>query len=190
MEAGVKRWIVAGTYAEYGRSAERYDLIPVDAPLEPTFPYAASKAAFFPIVHALAVQQNAELAYFRIFSIFGEGQHQSNFWPSLRDAALGGRDFPMTPGDQVRDFLEVEKAASALLLSVSNPAILPGQPWIKNLASGVPVTVGDFGAAWWERLNVGGKFLRGALPYRENEVMRYVPEVDPSIFKSPGEFSP
>src|SRR5262249_53414268 len=43
--AGVRRFLVCGSCFEYGRSGERYDFIPPDAPLEPTGPYAASKAA-------------------------------------------------------------------------------------------------------------------------------------------------
>jgi len=45
LKVGIKRFVICGSCFEYGLSGERYDFIPVDAPLEPTTPYGASKAA-------------------------------------------------------------------------------------------------------------------------------------------------
>ena len=44
---GIRNYIVAGTGFEYGRSGERYEQIPTDAPLEPTITYPASWEAWF-----------------------------------------------------------------------------------------------------------------------------------------------
>ena len=44
-ESGIEKYIIAGTGFEYGLSGERYESIPIDAPLEPTMTYPASKAA-------------------------------------------------------------------------------------------------------------------------------------------------
>jgi len=175
-EAQVKRWVVAGTFAEYGRAAERHEFIPEDASLEPTLPYAATKAAFFPIVHALAVTGRAELAYLRIFSAYGAGQHPGNFWPSLRRAALAGKDFPMSPGGQVRDFIPVEEVARTILRAASE-FIAPGMPRVRNLGSGQAQTLGEFALRWWNEWEARGSILMGALPYREDEVMRFVPRI-------------
>ena len=41
--AGIRRYIVAGSCFEYGRSGERYAEIPTNASLEPTNNYATSK---------------------------------------------------------------------------------------------------------------------------------------------------
>ena len=34
-----------------------------------------------------------------------------------------------------------------------------------------------FAEHWWKNWDAKGRLLPGALPYRDNEVMRYVPEV-------------
>lgn len=182
--AGISRWVVGGTFAEYGLSGARYELIPENASLEPTYPYAASKAAFFSIVHSMAVDCQATLAYFRIFSAYGDGQHSSNFWPSLRHAALTGKDFAATPGEQIRDFIQVETIASTILSAVIRQDLVSGKPWVKNLGSGKPVSIDEFGQYWWKQFLAPGRYLTGELPYRPNEVMRYVPRVDPAIFES------
>jgi nucleoside-diphosphate-sugar epimerase len=178
---GIRRWVVAGTFAEYGRSGERYELIPDHAPLEPTFPYAATKAAFFQIISAMAVQNSASLAYLRLFSVYGPGQHEDNLWPSLQKAALSGKDFLMTPGEQIRDFIPVKDVVAAILYSVHRTDITPGIPFVRNLGSGTPTTLIDFATRWWKEFGATGRILPGAIPYRANEVMRYIPQVDPSV---------
>lgn len=173
-DAGVGRFVISGTFAEYGTAGERYDFIPVDAPLEPAFPYAASKAAFSLVCRTFAVENSLELSYQRIFSAYGDGQHEANFWPSLRTAAHSGNDFPMTPGEQIRDFVAVERVASRFCDLLSEP-LAPGRPSFENLASGDPVSLLDFASGWWEAFGATGRLLPGAVPYRKAEVMRYVP---------------
>jgi nucleoside-diphosphate-sugar epimerase len=108
IEAGVPRIILSGSCMEYGRSAERFDNIPPNAPLEPTGPYAASKAALSVAASALCQQRRVELAILRLFTVFGDGQNPGNLWPSMHRAALAGEDFPMSPGEQISDFVPVE----------------------------------------------------------------------------------
>lgn len=177
LEAGVRRLVVAGTYAEYGKAGERYTFIPHYAPLEPTSSYAASKAALFLLLHGLSYTKPAELFYGRIFSAFGEGQHEDNFWPSLRRAALAGENFPMTLGEQVRDFIPVEQVADAFICALTRSDLHPGEPKVENLGTGQPQTVRAFAEHWWRLWEAKGRLLPGALSYRENEVMRYVPEL-------------
>lgn len=176
IEAGVKRFVLSGSCVEYGRSAERYEQsIPADAPLEPTHAYAASKAAGSIAAMALCTERERELLILRLFHVFGEGQHESNFWPSLKRAALAGEDFPMTAGEQVRDFVSVDAVAAKFAEGLSRKDLEPGRPLIENVGTAKPQTLRSFAEYWWRHWNARGKLLIGALPYRDNEVMRYVP---------------
>ncbi len=173
--AGVRRAVIAGSFAEYGRSAEHYDLIPPDAPLLPTTAYAASKAACFAASHATAIEIGLELCYLRIFSAFGEGQFIGNFWPALRLAAQTGKDFLMTAGEQVRDFVPVDYVASEFLYAATRTGVSTAVPQVWNVGSGMPTTLRDFAQFWWKEWNASGTLQIGATPYRPNEIMRYVP---------------
>ena len=177
VEAGVKRLVICGSCFEYGRAAERYKYIPSDASLEPTGPYHASKAAATMAALALAVEKNLELALLRPFHVFGEGEAPARFWPSLRKSALCGEDFPMTTGEQVRDFVPVETVAAAFVSALTRTDLQPGNPRIENIGTGRPQTLRAFAEHWWQIWGATGKLLPGALPYRSNEVMRYVPQV-------------
>jgi hypothetical protein len=56
-------------------------------------------------------------------------------------------------------------------------------PVVANIGTGQPQTIRQFAEHWWKEWGATGKLLPGALPYRDNEVMRYVPEVSP-LFES------
>jgi nucleoside-diphosphate-sugar epimerase len=169
--------VIAGSYAEYGRSSLRYEEIPVDAPLEPTFPYAVSKAAGCQVALGFARSEGLGLAYLRIFSAFGPGQHSSNLWPSLINAAKSGQDFGMTEGQQLRDFIPVEDVAKRIARAATELEMREGSPYVSNVASGNPITVREFSEYWWNRCNPKGRLKIGDVPYRDNEVMRFIPSL-------------
>lgn len=177
-EAGIRRFVVAGSCFEYGSAGERYENIPPDAPLEPTLAYPASKAAASIAFRQFAIQHGVGLVMLRIFQVFGEGEAEGRLWPSLRKAALAGEDFPMTQGEQVRDFIPVEQVADRFLAAVERPDF-PPTPRVENVGTGIPQTLRQFAERWWRHWGATGKLLFGALPYRENEVMRYVPLIRP-----------
>ena len=179
LEQGVRRLVICGSCFEYGASGERYQFIPTSAPLMPTGPYHASKAAASMAAIGLAEEREIECAVLRPFHVFGDGQDPSCLWPSLRAAALTGDDFPMTLGEQVRDFVPVEDAVSRFLFVACENTLTPGAPEIHNIGSGSATRIIDFAERWWRHWNARGQLRPGAIDYRRNEVMRYVPEVSP-----------
>jgi nucleoside-diphosphate-sugar epimerase len=172
--AGVRKIVIAGTCMEYGLSADEYASIPVTAALKPTTPYAASKASAFELSYAFCLNNSIPLAYNRIFFAYGVGQFQGNFWPSLRAAALAGADFPMTAGEQVRDFVPIRQIAEEFTDCVEADRKLDCVPVVSNVCTGVGVSVIDFARYWWKRWHAKGVLLPGALQARVNEPVRFV----------------
>ena len=175
--AGVKRIVAAGSCLEYGHAAARYEFIPPDAPLEPAGAYAASKAAGGVLLRTIAEERKVRFSYVRLFSVYGVGQQENNLWPTIRRAALEGDDLPLTPGEQVRDFIAVENVTERLLALACDESVEPGLPRICNLGSSRAQSVRQFAEYWWREFGARGKLLFGALPYRSDEVMRYVAQV-------------
>lgn len=178
-EAGVKRFVVAGSCFEYGKSGERYKFIPSNAPLEPTQTYPASKAMSSIAFYQFALENKINLSYLRIFQVYGEGESSSRLWPSLKLAAENGFDFPMTKGEQIRDFIHVEDVAKKIaheIKIIPNSAV--NQIKYSNIGSGHPQSLLEFSKFWWKEWNATGKLLIGDIPYRDGEVMRYVPFID------------
>ncbi len=81
----------------------------------------------------------------------------------------------MTPGEQVRDFIPVSDVVEAFADALRE---MPrkGSFRVGNIGSGQPKSLRDFALEWWGRWEAKGRLLFGALPYRANEVMRYVPQ--------------
>jgi nucleoside-diphosphate-sugar epimerase len=181
-KANIRRCVVAGTCHEYGSSADQYEEIPPNAPLEPLSLYGASKAAAFHLARAYAIQHDIELFYGRIFSAYGEGQYEKNFWPSLRRAALKGEDFKMTSGRQISDFIKVNVVANHLLEACRRTDISASSPYVVNIGSGSPSTLLDFAKQQWAMLAATGKLLAGAIEDRPDQIKRYVPDLSGLTF--------
>lgn len=175
-QAGVRRFIVAGSCFEYGLSAANYENIPADAPLEPVHSYPASKAAASVALIQMARELKLEFSLLRIFQVFGEGEAEGRLWPSLKKAALSGQDFEMTAGEQVRDFTPVEFVADEFVRTLGIE-VKAGVPDIRNLGTGRAQTLLEFSRFWWEKWGAPGQLKVGAVPYRDGEVMRFVPEI-------------
>lgn len=171
-EQGVKRFLVAGSCFEYGRSADRVGDLDVDAPLEPTLSYPTSKAAASVAFMGFARELNLHLKLLRIFQVYGTGEPVGRLWPSLRDAALTGRDFPMSAGEQVRDFIQVEEVARQFVRALDFSGSEPGLPFVGHVATYRPQTLLAFAQHWWRHWEGTGKLIVGAVPYRHNEIMR------------------
>lgn len=173
---GVGWFLFCGTLLEYGAAADRYERIPTNAPLEPLTAYAASKAAASLAATDFVNKRKVRGIIFRPSIIFGEGQNQNNFWPALCSAARSGADFPMTAGEQVTDFLPVDQAARHIVRLWGR---LPdrGEIAVHHLGSGQPCTLRLFAEQWWKKLAARGRLLPGALPYRNSQNMRLVPDL-------------
>lgn len=180
---GIRQFVICGSCFEYGRCGEMYESIPASSSLDPVGPYAASKAAASLAALAWALERPATLMLLRPFHVFGEGEAEHRFWPSLRRAALAGENFPMTPGEQIRDFVPAEEVAAAFLAAATRLGERPAMVEIRNVGTGQPQTLLAFASAWWKHWQAPGRLQPSALAYRDGEVMRYVPDLRPHVLR-------
>ncbi len=176
-KAGVKRFICTGTAYEYGKEAENIDKISPDHPLKPIGEYAESKVAAFYILKNLAFEYGMTFIYPRIFSTYGKGQYEKNFWPSLCSAAEKGEDFLMTNGYQIYDFIRVESVAKYLLDACTRIDVTKNDQLIYNIGSGKALSLYEFALLNWKSLGAKGNIIRGAIPERKNQISRLVPDL-------------
>jgi nucleoside-diphosphate-sugar epimerase len=174
---GVKDMLVAGTYFEYGASADGQAFVHPATEPRPTLTYSISKAAATTSCLGLARHLDLRLQVLRIFQVYGEGEAATRFWPSLRAAALEGRDFAMSAGTQVRDFIEVTDVATQFLVALDFESVEPGRPQVRNVGTGVPRTLLAFAEHWWKAWNATGSLLPGQVGLRPGEAARLVANV-------------
>ena len=122
-----------------------------------------SKASSSIAFKALALIENVEVIYLRLFSVFGEGQNENNFWPSLKKAAMSGDDFKMTKGEQIRDFINVLDVVKQIEIYCRENDVKSGEMLIENVASGKPVTLKEF-RVLVDKVGGEGTINYGAIP--------------------------
>lgn len=171
---GVSNWVAVGSYAEYGETFREYKWVPPNAALRPTSGYASSKAAFSLLLPVVARECNAKLIYARVNAAYGHGQFRDNLWPSLWNAAKSGLDFPMTFGEQIRDFVPISYVVDQLLADCLTSEVPFGTVRTRNIGTSSPQSVKDFAEMWWSKWEAKGQLLIGALPYRTSELMRCI----------------
>ncbi|MCH8922589.1 MAG: aminotransferase class I/II-fold pyridoxal phosphate-dependent enzyme [Planctomycetes bacterium] len=77
--------------------------------------YATSKAAAWQFCRMYHRTESWPIIGAMIFSAYGAGQNPRNVIPSALAAARAGRDFPMSPGEQQRDWVAVTDVVAALV---------------------------------------------------------------------------
>lgn len=126
-----------GTSSEYGYKNK--PMKETDS-LEPTFFYAASKAATSWLCQVFAKQFNQPTITLRPFSVYGDWEEQSRFIPTIINNCLNNQPIKLVAGKQVRDWLYVEDMVRAYLMAGQRPD-LKGE--IFNIGSGKQVLVSE-----------------------------------------------
>ncbi len=176
---GIRRFLVVGSCFEYGLSANSYDFIPPNAPLLPVDTYPTSKAIASLAFTQWAIQKKVSLSIQRIFYVYGEGENKNRFYPLIKKAAREGRDFEMSNGQQIRDISNVDLIA--LKIYEESKRIILSKNFdvrISNVGSGNNLSIKEFALDIWRKYSAKGKLKIGLLPYRDREIMRYVPDLN------------
>jgi nucleoside-diphosphate-sugar epimerase len=160
------RFIHVGSCAEYGHAPAPHR---EDGPTEPIGPYGALKLEATRLVMAL----DSPWVVLRPFRTHGP-LSQAGLIPAACRAALTGAPFPMTSGEQVREWNHIDTIAAGLLRATTDPAAT-GHLW--NLGGGPALSV----RAMVERIfSLAGadpaQIQVGARPQRPGEVPRLVGE--------------
>ena len=182
--AGVEKVVIAGSCFEYGSSGNEYDRIPTNARLKPTNSYAISKALASSCAIEWSKISQIDLEILRLFHVFGPGELKTRFWPSLMKAAMDGDDFRMSKGEQIRDFLYIDEVADLFIERSMHTSINQNKCLIRNVVSTEPMSLASFARFWWKEWNAKGRLMMNDIPYRENEIMRYVGGEDCYILES------
>ena len=131
--AGCRNIVMTGTCFEYDTDA---GFLREDSPTKPLTLYAACKLALGTVAQQRAKQLGVNLAWGRIFYVYGPYEDTRRLIPALVLATLAGKDFPATKGDQVRDYTHIADVARGLAALAE-----PGCEGVFNGCAGEPVTM-------------------------------------------------
>ena len=170
--AGGRRAVLAGTSAEYDWDAAEEPCSELRTPLRPATLYGASKHGLHTVAAAYADEAGFELAWGRIFFLYGPREPDGRLVPAVARALLAGDPVATTSGVQVRDFMHVEDVGAAFAALLDSEVTGP-----VNVASGEPVTVRSVVDTLAEAAGRPDLPRPGELPDRAGEPPRLVADV-------------
>ena len=122
IELNCRKFIFAGSQAEYGR-AQDGSLKNEDGPAEPVSPYGDAKLLFSKLARTRIDAYNREencprpmrYVHMRFFSVYGPGDHKTSLISTLIDKLSKGERVELGPCDQKWNYLYIDDAAEGVM---------------------------------------------------------------------------
>jgi nucleoside-diphosphate-sugar epimerase len=165
--ATLKGIVVMGTAEEYGRNPTPYGESMREFPVSA---YSYSKQSLTHLCEVLHHLHGLPAVVLRPSIAYGPGQSADMFLPALIQSLLREAPFPMTAGEQTRDFVFVTDVVDAALRAALRPD-LAGE--VFNIGSGAAITIADLARRVAALAGRPELLQIGSLPYRPGEVMSY-----------------
>ena len=160
---GLPKMVVTGTCLEYGMREGR---LSEDMIADPQIPYALAKDTLRKFLININQDVKMDLLWLRLFYMYGEGQNPKSLLAQLQSSINSGeQNFRMSPGDQMRDYLPVEKVA-AIIKAIALQDRVTG---IINCCSGKPTRVKDLVEEYLKETHQHINLILGHYPYPSYE---------------------
>ena len=167
IENGLNDLVVTGTCLEYGMQEGS---LTEEMLAQPANPYALAKDTLRKFLYELQKMHPFVLKWVRLFYLYGKGQNPNSLLSQL-ERALENDDkiFNMSEGEQMRDYLPVERVAD-YICKIALQQKISG---IINCSSNEPVTVKQFVENYLQRINKSILLNLGYYPYPDYEPMSF-----------------
>jgi nucleoside-diphosphate-sugar epimerase len=163
-------WNPLKSFVQIG-SSDEYGDIPApqseDSSEKPISPYSAGKVAASMLLQMLHRTEQFPAVILRLFLVYGPGQQENRFIPQIIKGCIRSENFPVSKGEQLRDFCYIDDVVNGILEAMIHPQAI-GE--VLNIASGNPMKVKDVISQIRKLIGSGGVDY-GAIPYRTGENM-------------------
>jgi nucleoside-diphosphate-sugar epimerase len=143
---GGKKIVIAGSCAEYDWNKKE---MMEDEEVSPSSLYGKSKLLLYKEVKKRCQRTNADLAWGRIFNVFGPKEHPAKIIPLIIRAALSNKKIQCLAKDDIRDFIYVKEVANIFLTLMESDF-----NGIINIATGKGSSIKDLASLIEQRLSV------------------------------------
>jgi nucleoside-diphosphate-sugar epimerase len=171
--AGGRRAVMLGTCAEYSWTDAEAPLREEASPISPSTLYGVAKDALHRVAAAYAEHERIELAWGRLFFLYGPREAPGRLVAAVTRALLAGEAAETASGTPRRDFLHVDDVAGALSGILRSDLVGP-----VNVGSGVAVPLAEVVDRIAAVIGRPELLQRGALPDRPGEPPLLVADVD------------
>jgi len=158
----INAFVHAGSSSEYGLNASAPK---EDEPLQPNSHYAVTKAGAAHMIKFYGTIKDVPVANLRYYSIYGAYEEPDRLIPQLIDKGMKGTYPPLVQPDISRDFVYVDDAVYATLLSATNIQNIQGKSL--NIASSKKTTIRDIATSIKEIFSIEKNPEWGDMPNRK-----------------------
>ena len=113
----ITKFIQIGSCAEYGKAQA-----PQNESLQclPNSPYALAKLEATRFSLMLYISKKFPITILRFFQVYGSRQDQNRALPQIIKNCLNNKKFPVSEGNQIRDFCYVDDVVKAIFLALKS----------------------------------------------------------------------
>ena len=164
---GLKDITITGTCFEYGMVN---GCLSEDIQTNPSNSYAIAKDSLRKFIEELKKQYKFNYKWIRLFYMYGEGQGEKSLIALLDKAIQNGeKEFNMSGGDQLRDYLPIQKVVEY----ISKIAIQEKIEGVINCCSGNPISIRNLVENYLNEIKYEMKLNLGYYPYPNYEPMAF-----------------
>ena len=162
----LKSLVVFGTSEEYGNANDAYR---EELKEDPISPYSFSKTASYYLCKLFYNMCGVPFIFLRPSLIYGPGQPDTMFIPSLISALKENREFKMTAGEQSRNFIYIGDAIECAIRAATSENCIAE---IINIGNENAKII-DIARSISTMMGKAHLIKPGEIDYRENEIMNY-----------------
>lgn len=167
LDNGLTDLTVTGTCFEYGM---KEGCLSEEMECDPVNSYAIAKNELRKYLEKYTLEKKVNFKWIRLFYMYGSGQNPNSLLLQLEKAvANGDKVFNMSGGEQVRDYLPVEKVGTyikAIALQNKTNGII-------NCCSGKGIKIIDLVENFMQKKNITIQLKKGYYAYLEYEPMSF-----------------
>ena len=172
LDLKVKALINIGSSDEYGENKSPLKETIRESPLSP---YALGKLTTTHYLQKCSKLGLLNTVTLRPFLVFGEMQNKDRFLPYLIDNCLNDREFKVTKGEQLRDYLYIKDFNRAVIKTFGN---YKAYGEVINIASGIPISIREV-ITNVQKMIGRGKPIFGGINYFDIEKAKKVLKWEP-----------
>ncbi len=140
---------------------------------DPISPYSSAKVSITHFLQTIYKTQKFPVIILRLFLVYGGGQKNNRFIPQIINGCVKKSSFPVSAGNQIRDFCYIDDVVKAILLSMN---CKKGFGQVINIASGKPIKVKNIVNKIVNKIGKG-KPIFGKINYRDLENMKLYADI-------------
>ena len=170
LHKNIKKFVQIGSSVEYGQinspQTENFSDIPDSY-------YSLSKLASTQFLLMLYKNYKFPTTILRLFQVYGPGQDRNRFLPQVIKGCIENRKFPVSKGEQVRDFCHVDDVVRAIFLALTSSK---SNGEIFNIGLGKPIKIKKIIKLLCKIIGKGSPMF-GKVKYRKYENMKLYPSI-------------